>query len=74
MSQLSKAVKDRRGYNKMAQWFARLLENHYELDFKRTWFRADGRTICPLCKMPYSKHPEVLSVFSLLCDGRLVKL
>jgi hypothetical protein len=72
--QEKKLRRDRHGYRKMARNMAVLIENHLELDFKRTWFRADGGVICKLCGMPYSEHPVALTVFNLLCSGKLVKL
>jgi hypothetical protein len=54
----------------------RNLDNLKDQDFESiTWYRADGRTLCPVCGIEYVHHPELVSVPFLkrICNGLLVK-
>jgi len=40
------------------------------------FYRADGRVICSVCKLCYSRHPvyPLFRFLRIICNGDLVKL
>ena len=50
-------------------------KTQWELDWERKWIRADGRTVCDICGLPYARHKmdKDSPFLHQICSGLLVK-